>query len=401
MDASQWHVRHAGRVEGPVDEATLRAMIADGRARPWMEFSANGATWSRGSALPHLFPSVVAAPQTSGGSRSRSFRGSGARARPMTGLLDVDVWSRRWAVALGIALLLGISFPVLLPGRVVRGGLEGFVNTDPSETLDSFRRTQLAWPWEPAMVRLGYWGAGTWIALGLGIGVIVVARALAGVGRAMALFFGGLGAFLGSSLLQDERNAFSNVGSEMGLGASQALLYLMLLSSGAVAVGTHVRKRFPDSPAARHLAGLGGGALVFSFLLPVLGGPPVMQYVFEPLFWSILWPVNIMLLASIAYGVVGFSCYSTAASVTGRCALASLLARVLAVGFPSSLLLTMAIHGPDGMFGMMATLIVKGALLVYGQLFLIVVGLAAWMDAALQEKTPQPLDPARLAQVFR
>jgi hypothetical protein len=349
--------------------------------------------------MPHLFPGAAAAAAARGGARSPTYRGSGGIARPITGLVDVDVWSRRWATVTGVLLLLGVFCPLLLPTGLLDAA--SFEGADPESIRNLFeRRMSLVWPWDAAMEKPGYWGLGVFLAIGLGGFAIVAARALHGPGRGMALFFVGIGAILLLAVLDEEGGLLRLAIPELGMSAPVAVFHLALASATAIAVGAHVRKRFPASGTARVLAGVGGVGLLASFLIPVLGNP-LVSVLFQGQVWRFAWPSQIVLLAMLGYAILGLSCSSTSASVVGRCALLGLLGRVIVVGLPLAFVITFTMHGSEGMFGMMATMWLKAFLWLYGQALMIVVGLAAWIDATHEAKTPQPLDPARLAQVFR
>ena len=182
---------------------------------------------------------------------------------------------------------------------------------------------------------------------------------------------------------------------------------LALLAGGlGVAVGNHLRKRAPEEGPGRALCAAGGALVVLPFFAPVEGRPILMGF-FEFRAWGIGWPLVLLLVMTLAYGVLGLRHLASNPDYEGRCVRMSRLGRALLVAPPIALTIFMLLAlgkvradaAPS--FFYVLLFMAKGWGAFVGIFALVGVGLAAWFEDGIYRRQPRPVDPRAAAEVFR
>jgi hypothetical protein len=302
----------------------------------------------------------------------------GVAGRPPT-----EAWARGCGSVLGIGLIVGALWPLLLRERTGAG-----------------YAFPLRWPWDyvPSAYALPF----LWIPLGLGAAALGASLALRCAARAIVLFATSVGALSTSLVVSSGPEAIDGLLREGSRATATFLLVLVLFVAPIlIAVGNHVRRGFPASASARGLAGVSGSLVLLAFLVPVVDGRPGIAYLFRHDTWRGAWPWAALALVALAYGGLGVASLP-AGSVRLRCVLTGVVGRLLLLGLPLAILLDRSIRVADqDALAAVAMGVVKGSLLLFGHLLLVAVGLAAWIDAALASRAPRPIDASRLDRVFR
>lgn len=271
---------------------------------------------------------------------------------------ELGTWTTKGARTWGIALIVGVLLPivVLLPGM-----------------------KQIVWPWttiaESPLILLP---------LLFGIAAVAISYTMSGIAQGITLFLCGVGVMLLSVLLSLlPKDAMQGITFAPD---SNLLALAFFISVIGIAVGNHLRKVFPDGATPRLLAGICGCVLVLLFVVPFAKVAPI-SFLFEPLLWKAMWPMQLVTLAFFAYGVVGALSFIPFNDVTIHCRTISILSRVVLVGFPTAFLLMLLIHGgPEGMFVPLMLGIVNLCAILYGVIALPAVGLTSWTGHALGAK---------------
>lgn len=185
------------------------------------------------------------------------------------------------------------------------------------------------------------------------------------------------------------------------------LIALALLAGGlGAAVGNHLRKRAPEEGPGRALCAVGGALVVLPFLVPV-GGRPILMGFFEFRAWAIGWPLVLLLVMTLGYGVLGMRHLASNADYEGRCVRMSLLGRALLVAPPIAMTIFMLLalgkvraEAAPSFFSFLL-LMAKGWGAFVGIFALVGVGLAAWFEDGIYRRQPRPVDARAAAEVFR
>lgn len=277
---------------------------------------------------------------------------------------DKDAWTRFWANLCGGLLIGGFLWPLV---------------------FSMFGQTEFIWFWDTFKGASGGAIFGSLLPLFAGIAALVIGNVMTGTPRAIALFSTAAGALLLYMVLGGDGGGAGAVTGPVGHGGGAAgfVAVLMFLSCVAIAVGNRIRKRHPGAPLPRLLAGIGGCVLLASFVVPLGDGKPIIASFFEANSWKNAWAFMLMTLSVLAYGVLGTVSFRRPEDVQPFCRAASILARCILIGYPASVLLMVLVGGGGEGFGMMIMALIKMCALVYGHLFLVAVGLAAWLEEAL------------------
>lgn len=425
MEEGLWYVRREGRVTGPITGLDVRAGIAARRLQPDVELSKDKVTWVAATEVPGLVgaptpgapapaPGVAAAgllvppapalPRASAAAPSPSRFGpppEKARSRtryrpaagePMTGLPEPDAWSARWGITLAVVSLVAWVLPIST-------GLLG----EP----DVGRGSRWLFPWSPEVTREQPFLLQL-VQPGAAVAAILIVRMLRGAARGIALLAVTLGSVLASVLFQAGRGGLDMfTGPAAGNARAGGLIVLAFLAGGlGVAVGNHLRKRSPERGPGRALCAAGGALLVLVLVVPI-EGTPIFKIFFEFRLWGIGWPLLLLLVSTLTYGVLGLRHLSSDPAYEGRCILTSTMGRVLLaappVAFTVFLLLLTGKTNPGSSLSFFGILLLmgKGWGAFVGLFALIGVGLAAWFEDGLYRAQPRAVDPRAAAEVFR
>lgn len=269
-----------------------------------------------------------------------------------------DQWARRWTLAGGIVLV--VTF--LLPSGVSR----------------------LDWPWTvlegakpdvaflyltPLALGIAALVAGAW-ARPPALGVVLTALA----GTTVYLQFGGMpwrSTFYWSPGLPNP--------------VPEIALLPILLGGAVLVAGNHLRKLRPNRVLPRVLPRVGAGLILAGLLIPVIGGEPIAAMLISAYGWRESWPLEIVLLAVLALGVVGMIPPSRA-NPSSLPALVSFLARGVAV---LTALALFATDAREDAFHLAALHVVKWDARDLAMLVLLAVGLVAWLDVGLRAGVPE------------
>ncbi len=283
-----------------------------------------------------------------------------------TALPSPSRWTVWWTRFAAILLIAGVLCPIVITGPF-RGQAQLIWFWDLLDKADSEAAIQLLLPLVAGGVALVVSGATTGrtlagAVLAIGLGTLVLSTVLSGV-----MSMGRLPGMRGG--MRDE--------------GTVAAIFLLLAGATALAAGNHARKYGPDRTAARILAGIGGCAVVASFLLPVFPPRerPAISLLFESESWSgAMLLVSFFCAVAVAYGTLG------AVSLAPGTGPRSGLARVLS--FLARLLLLAPLAFPLGMLFeeqveaaiMSAVAAFKSFAVLYGYLMLTGIGLGSLLS---------------------
>ncbi len=431
MEEGLWYVRREGRVTGPVTGFDVRAGIGAGRMPPDVELSKDRVTWVSATTVPGLVATPasgsVAAPPGPGPAPAAQPAGGGllspsqaptpvgrsgaprfgpppdpARSRkryrprggePMAGLPEPDLWSARWGVTLAVVSLVAWVLPIST-------ALLGMDRTGRGESRWLFPWSPELTQGEPFLLQL--------VQPAVAVAAILIVKLLRGAGRGIALLCATLGSVLASLFFQADRGGLDLFsGPAAGNARAGGLIALAFLGGGlGVAVGNHLRKRAPEKGPGRAICAAGGALLVLALVVPI-EGTPIFKLFFEFRAWGLGWPLVLLLVLTLSYGVLGLRQLSSSPDYEGRCVLTSVLGRVLLVAPPAALTIFLLIltgktaPGSQVSFGGIFLLMAKGWGSFVGIFALLGVGLAAWFEDGLYRAQPKPVDARAAAEVFR
>lgn len=317
----------------------------------------------------------------------------------MEGLPHPDAWSALWGTILAVVSLVAWILPIStgLLGPLGRsgeyGGGDGWL----------FPWSHDFAPGEPFALQL--------VQPGAAVAALVIVRMLRGAHRGMALLAVTGGTMLASLFFLEGRGGLDLfTGPAAGDARAGGIIALALLAGGlGAAVGNHLRKRAPEGGAGRALCAAGGALVVVAFLIPV-GGTPIIAGFFEFRAWGMGWPLVLLLVLTLTYGVHGMWHLSSDPDYEGRCVRMSRLGRALLVAPPIAMTIFMGIlmsksreAGAPSMlpFFPFLLLMAKGWGGFVGIFALVGVGLAAWFEDGIYRREPRPVDSRAAADVFR
>lgn len=418
MEEGLWYVRHDGNELGPLTGFDVRAGIGARRLPPDVEISKDRVTWVSAGTVAGLAAAAAPAPDGGGPASGTASRPSGAagpasrsaarfgpppeahrtrrrppQGEPMDGLPLPDAWSAKWGITLAVvslvAWILPISTDLLGLGEMRSGG------------------TRWLFPWSPEMSQ-GQSFAMQLVQPGAAVAALLLVRTLRGATRGMALLAVTVGTVLASLFFQEGRGGLDMfTGPAAGNARAGGLIALALLAGGlGVAVGNHLRKRAPEKGPGRALCAAGGVLLLLPFLVPI-EGTPVIRLFFEVRAWSIGWPLVLLLVLTLTYGVLGIRHLSSHPAYEGRCLWTSKLGRILLVAPPIALTIFLLVltgkSSPGASPSFLAVLLLmgKGWGAFVGIFALIGVGMAAWFEDGIYRRQPKPVDARAAADVFR
>ncbi len=374
---TRWYLRALGQTRGPYTLEQMRRFVAEEMATVDSPVCiVGGSEWQRlGNALPDLFRAPVHSPKFPAPAGGQAFPPPPMPPSVPTSLLvdagEAEAWTQGWAKICGILLIGGFCWPLYFSA----GPFGGVV----------------VWPWN--LLSNSSAGGAFWLLLPLFLGVssLCIGRFMAGRARTVVLFASSVGTMFlflsiplqgGNVGLQEYSDRIPNRG---GFGVL-ALALLMLLSACAIAVGNRLRKGHPDAPLPSHMAGLGGCGLVLAFLVPVAEGWPLIRLFFAGWAWQGAWSVILSMMACLAYGIAAIFSFQRSTDPLPLCGSLSLLARAILIAPPILFLFQILAMGAGELFGTFFMMFLKIFALLYGQLLLAAVGLAAWLDDVLREQ---------------
>jgi len=138
-----------------------------------------------------------------------------------------------------------------------------------------------------------------------------------------------------------------------------------------------------------------------------VGGKPIIAGFLEFRAWGIGWPLVLLLVLTLTYGILGMRHLSSSPDYEGRCVRMSRLGRALLVAPPIAMTIFMLIALGEARvagapsFVPFFLLMVKGWGSFVGIFALTGVGLAAWFEDGIYRRQPRAVDPRAAAEVFR
>jgi hypothetical protein len=169
----------------------------------------------------------------------------------------------------------------------------------------------------------------------------------------------------------------------------RVIVFLTTLSMCGIAIGNHVRKRHPDHPAPRKIAGFCGIFVMAVLLVPIgRGAQPFALTLFEQRAWQFASPLTLAVLVLTAYAFAGIVSFKRFGHPRRATRWISLMGWLLLSLFPISLLGVGVVAfigaGSDGeSAGPVILMIFKSCALGYGLLILPAAGAAAWLSTSL------------------
>ncbi|HXX92427.1 MAG TPA: hypothetical protein VEN81_02260, partial [Planctomycetota bacterium] len=234
--------------------------------------------------------------------------------------------------------------------------------------------TRVVWPWSAVGQMTGSQAVGTLLSPFLGGAVLVAARLFRGPRLALLLaWMAGLVWILTAILSPGTEGVFFSKHSPGAI----SVFTLMPLGACAIAIGNHLRKRFPGDPLPRFLAASGGGLLVVCYLVPMDGGTSLMATLFQPMVWRMIGSILVVFVGLFIYAALGVMSLKRLRDEKSYTRLVSILARALLWGAPLTLLYAVGLMTQGWGLGTALVLTLKLFAGWYGHWILLAASVAA------------------------
>jgi hypothetical protein len=275
------------------------------------------------------------------------------RRRESRGPKTLDGWAQDWARAAGLGIVIGWILP--LAGR--HGGMAFFF-----QYMERFN---------------GWEGIAELLLLQLGILAILVAGRTKGWRLGSLLLWSALAVLIIRVWAESPTSGWTIL-----FGSKSWCSFLpvaMLVCACPVIAGcNHVARLAPGARKCRTAMALAGVLILLALLVPFDSRGSLLSSLADGATWELAWPSGLLFVLLFLYGVMAVGALAGVGSVHG---LLRQMSRVLAVGAPLLFIVqvTVVVGRPLGN-GEILIPVMKIALLVYGHLVLIAVGLALLLD---------------------
>ncbi len=205
------------------------------------------------------------------------------------------------------------------------------------------------------------------------VAVLISFRDLRSVGRARGLLTATLTVFALHLICPKPAVYITGTFADTELDTSAFLSGLVLLGACCVVAGCLLARRVPGSSRARTLTGLGGLWILLAYLVPHVGGEPVVTSLLSQANWSDLPMMTAALLLMLGLGGWAASALHPSRGGPGSRLLG--LAMVVAVVAPLSFVITVIAHPKPVDAWALASIVLRTVATYYGFAVLIVTGL--------------------------